>query len=104
MGKNEQFMKPTKSVFGDSLYTQYVELQRKQIINWNQRRKEKMDVPISLKQKDKRTIRRGTSRSMKEKLDGMIWWMQETSPEPNTKETNNSSLTRSKEEPPTISS
>ncbi|MBA0577187.1 hypothetical protein Golob_027394 [Gossypium lobatum] len=40
---HKEFMKPTKCMIGDSLYTQYVELQRKQITDWNQRTKHKMD-------------------------------------------------------------
>ncbi|MBA0846965.1 hypothetical protein Goshw_010097 [Gossypium schwendimanii] len=33
MDENELFMKPTRSIIGDSLYTKYVELQRKTIID-----------------------------------------------------------------------
>ncbi|MBA0753855.1 hypothetical protein Gogos_020481 [Gossypium gossypioides] len=53
----------------------YVELQRKQIIGWNQRRKEKIDVLALLKRKEQVTAWKGTSRSTEEKLDGMIRWM-----------------------------
>ncbi|MBA0580755.1 hypothetical protein Gorai_022960, partial [Gossypium raimondii] len=58
MEENEQFMRPTRSLIGDSMYTQYVELNQKQFINWNQRRKEKMDVLASLKRKGKMIPRR----------------------------------------------
>ncbi|MBA0817764.1 hypothetical protein Gohar_028120, partial [Gossypium harknessii] len=44
------------------------------------RRKEKMDVLASLKRKEQAKARQGTSTSTEEKLDGMIRWMQETSP------------------------
>ncbi|MBA0765354.1 hypothetical protein Gotri_014567 [Gossypium trilobum] len=77
MSENEQFMKPTRSIIRDSLYTKYVELQRKQIMNWNQRRKEKLDVLMSLKRKEQSKARKGTSASTEEKIDGMIKWMQE---------------------------
>ncbi|MBA0855049.1 hypothetical protein Goshw_008510 [Gossypium schwendimanii] len=43
MSENEQFMKPTRSIIRDSLHIKYVELERKKIMNWNQRRKEKLD-------------------------------------------------------------
>lgn len=37
-----------------------------------------MDVPTSLKQKEKSKSRGGLMNSVKNKLDGMIRWMQET--------------------------
>ncbi|MBA0699617.1 hypothetical protein Goari_001232 [Gossypium aridum] len=37
-----------------------------------------MDVPVSLKQKEQLRARRRVNRSTKEKLDGMIRWMEET--------------------------
>ncbi|MBA0748106.1 hypothetical protein Gogos_004958, partial [Gossypium gossypioides] len=40
MEENEQFMHPTNSLKGYSMYTQYIKLNRKQIIDWDQRRKE----------------------------------------------------------------
>lgn len=43
MEENEKFMKPTKILIGDPIYTLYVELHRKQIINWNQQKKNKKD-------------------------------------------------------------
>lgn len=57
-------MNPTRSIIKDSLYKQHVELQRKQNIEWNPRRKEKMDVPVSLKRKEKTKAQRGASRSI----------------------------------------
>ncbi|KAH1114210.1 hypothetical protein J1N35_007588, partial [Gossypium stocksii] len=47
----KQFLKPTKSLIGDSIFMQYIEFQRRQIIEWNQRRKKKMDVPPPLSTK-----------------------------------------------------
>ncbi|MFQ6648220.1 hypothetical protein Gotur_021606, partial [Gossypium turneri] len=45
MEDHEKFMKSTKSMIRYSLYTQYVELQRKQITDLNQRIKHKIDFP-----------------------------------------------------------
>ncbi|MBA0785689.1 hypothetical protein Gotri_026284 [Gossypium trilobum] len=80
ISENKQFMKPTRSIIRDTLYIQYVELYHKQIIEWNQRRKEKADVPASLKKKEQLRTRKGARGSTKVKLDGMIRWMQETRP------------------------
>ncbi|MBA0620372.1 hypothetical protein Godav_006096, partial [Gossypium davidsonii] len=77
MSDNEQFMKPTRSIIGDTLYTQYVELQQKQITEWNQLRKKKMDVPASIKHKDSIKVKKGASGTIEAKLDRMIRWMQE---------------------------
>ncbi|MBA0874752.1 hypothetical protein Goshw_021484 [Gossypium schwendimanii] len=46
-------------------------------MNWNQKRKERIDFSVSLKHKEKSKARRGVCRSTDEKLDGMIRWMQE---------------------------
>lgn len=75
---NEHFMKPKKILIADSLNTQYVELQRKTIINWNQRRKQKMDVSASLKKSTTNTQKEITRETTK--LDWMIHWMQELGP------------------------
>ncbi|MBA0638587.1 hypothetical protein Godav_029859 [Gossypium davidsonii] len=40
------------NVIEDTLYTHHVELQQKNITKWNQRKKKKMDIPASIKQKD----------------------------------------------------
>ncbi|KAH1063808.1 hypothetical protein J1N35_028795 [Gossypium stocksii] len=58
MTVTEQFIKQPKSIIRDSMYTQYIEIQRKQIWNLNKRRKEKMDIPTLLKQKTTSTSRR----------------------------------------------
>ncbi|KAH1097155.1 hypothetical protein J1N35_014076, partial [Gossypium stocksii] len=75
MSENEQFMKPTRSIIIDTLYTQYVELQQKQITKWNQRRKKKIEMSASLKQRDKS---KGACGNIQEKINGMIRWMSET--------------------------
>ncbi|KAH1114121.1 hypothetical protein J1N35_007499 [Gossypium stocksii] len=74
--KNKKYMKPTRSIIGDTLYTQYVELQQKQITEWTERRKMKMYVLASLKQKDHPKVRKGARRDIDAKLDGVIIWMQ----------------------------
>ncbi|MBA0868983.1 hypothetical protein Goshw_021548 [Gossypium schwendimanii] len=61
----------------DSMYTQYVELQRKQIKDWNQYRKEKMDVPELVKKKTPLTSRRGLEGRNILDLEWVIRWMQE---------------------------
>ncbi|MBA0869869.1 hypothetical protein Goshw_004500 [Gossypium schwendimanii] len=69
-------MKPTTSLIEDSIYTQYVELQRKKITGWNQRTKHKMDVHASLKKE--RTNVQKEIMSDTAKIDWMIQWMEES--------------------------
>ncbi|KAK5838674.1 hypothetical protein PVK06_007409 [Gossypium arboreum] len=44
MSSTEQFLRP-RTVIGDNLFVQFVELQRNQLKEWNQRRKEILNVP-----------------------------------------------------------
>ncbi|KAK5818897.1 hypothetical protein PVK06_023847 [Gossypium arboreum] len=54
MDPTEQFHHPTQSVTGDTIMMQFCELYRKQIHGWNQKRKNKMDVPSALPKTMKR--------------------------------------------------
>ncbi|MBA0861872.1 hypothetical protein Goshw_001986 [Gossypium schwendimanii] len=45
---------------------------REKIIDWNQRRNEKIDVSTLIKWKEKSKAQRGASGSIDKKLDGMI--------------------------------
>ncbi|KAH1091761.1 hypothetical protein J1N35_019018, partial [Gossypium stocksii] len=65
INENEQFMKPTQSIIRDTLYTQYIELYHNHITKWNQQRKEKVDVPASLKKE--RIVENKTSSPWKHK-------------------------------------
>ncbi|MBA0643952.1 hypothetical protein Goklo_028194 [Gossypium klotzschianum] len=81
MNENEKFMKTIRNVIEDTLYTHHVELQQKNITKWNQRKKKKMDIPASIKQKDHPKVRKGAHGDIYVKLDRMIRWMQETGPD-----------------------
>lgn len=65
----KQFMKPSKTFIGYSLYKQYTELRRKQIRDWNKHRKEKVDVLALLKQKAKLTSRKEIGESSIPKME-----------------------------------
>lgn len=80
MSTKKQFMKSTKSLINNSIYTQYVELQRKQITEWNQRQKHKMDVSQSLKGKGKEKSYLSQGLSELPDMEWMIRWMQKMSP------------------------
>lgn len=80
MNENEKFMKTMRNVIEDTLYTHHVELQQKNITKWNQKKKKKMDIPASIKQKDHPKVRKGAHGDIYVKLDRMIRWMQETGP------------------------
>ncbi|MBA0781903.1 hypothetical protein Gotri_002784 [Gossypium trilobum] len=69
MEKFEQSMKPSRSIIGDTLYTQYMELRQKQIIYWNKCQKEKMDVPKSSPKKEKLIARQEIGEKNHPKLD-----------------------------------
>lgn len=53
MSTTKQFVKPTKSILRNSIYTKYVELNCKHIQDWNERWKKNMDAPLSLNRKMK---------------------------------------------------
>lgn len=56
-------MRPTESLMRDSMCTQYIELNQKQIKEWNQRRRQKMDFTTSLKKKPTSKVRKGSIES-----------------------------------------
>ncbi|KAH1114012.1 hypothetical protein J1N35_007390 [Gossypium stocksii] len=47
MSPPEQFVMPLKSVLGNIMYAQFIDFLRKQVKEWNQCRKENMDVPLA---------------------------------------------------------
>ncbi|MBA0789352.1 hypothetical protein Gotri_026112 [Gossypium trilobum] len=61
MEANEKFMRLTKSLLGDFMYTQYVELAQKQIKDWNQRRKRRTWSTILMRKMT--TTRRHSNRN-----------------------------------------
>ncbi|MBA0792649.1 hypothetical protein Gohar_017128 [Gossypium harknessii] len=53
MSPMEQFVMPTKSILGNNMFSQFVELQLNQVKKLNQHKKEKIDVPLTSKGKSK---------------------------------------------------
>ncbi|MFQ6661155.1 hypothetical protein Gotur_029402 [Gossypium turneri] len=51
----EQSMKPSQSIIGDMLYTQYIKLRAKQIKEWNKSQQEMMAASASSQRKEKST-------------------------------------------------
>ncbi|MBA0873957.1 hypothetical protein Goshw_009710 [Gossypium schwendimanii] len=80
MASIEQSMKPSRSIISDAFYTQYTELQTKQMKEWNKRQQEKMASLASSKRKAKSTALQEIGENSHLKLDCMIHWMQESGP------------------------
>ncbi|MBA0837804.1 hypothetical protein Goarm_009925 [Gossypium armourianum] len=77
MASTEQSLKPSRSIIGDTLFTQYFELWAKQIKEWNKHQQETIATPASSQRKAKPTAQQEVRKSSHPKLDWMIHWMQE---------------------------
>ncbi|MBA0717517.1 hypothetical protein Golax_005327, partial [Gossypium laxum] len=66
-------LKPSQSIIGVTLFQQYIELQAKQIKEWNKRQQDATTTPVSSKRLTQAQQEVGESSHLK--LDWMIQWM-----------------------------